>query len=86
MAYIKFNVTQITDSKGTPVTAKVNRMESNMVNTETYQPVMIYHALSFATKVRMWMVLDQGILDRDILMGEEVMILDSGVLDCDTLF
>lgn len=85
MAYIKFNVTQVTDGEGNPVTAKVKRMESDMVNTETYQPVMIYHALSFATKVRKWMILDKGILDRDILMGEEVMVLNRGVLDCDTL-
>ena len=85
MAYIKFNVTQVTDGEGNPLTAKVKRMESDMINTGTYQPVMIYHAHSFATKVRKWMILDEGILDRDILMGSETMMLDCGCLDIDKL-
>lgn len=85
MAYIKFNVTRVTDEQGNAVMSKVRRMESDLPNTATLQPNMIYNALSFKSRVKMWMILDKGVLDRDMLMGAEALILDTGVLDCDTL-
>jgi hypothetical protein len=83
MAYIKFNITKYTDLEGNVVNAKINRMESDLPSLVTLQPEIIYNALSKKGKVKAWMKLDTGLLDRDMLMGEEVMLFDVGVLDCD---
>lgn len=83
MAYIKFNITKYTDLEGNVVNAKLNRMESDLPSLATLQPEIIYNALSKKGKVKAWMKLDEGMLDRDMLMGEEAMLLDIGVLDGD---
>lgn len=83
MAFIKFNITKYTDLEGNVINAKINRMESDLPSLATLQPEIIYNALSKKGKVKAWMKLDTGLLDRDMLMGEEVMLLDVGVLDCD---
>ena len=85
MGYIRFRLNRVTDSEGRTVTASIKRMESDM--PARMSPEYIYHALARknVASIRMWMELDKGILDRDMLMGAEVMMLDSGVLDCDTL-
>lgn len=83
MAFIKFNITKYTDLEGNVINAKINRMESDLSSLATLQPEIIYNALSKKGKIKAWMKLDMGVLDRDMLMGEEVMLLDVGVLDCD---
>lgn len=85
MGYIRFNVTRVTDSDGNGVSAKVKRIESDMPSLSTLQTNFIFNALSFKSRVRMWMELDKGVLDRDILGGAEALLLDVGILDCDTL-
>jgi hypothetical protein len=91
MAYIKFKLQRITDVEGRTVTANVKRMESDarMDNgrmLDMNQPNLIYHALSFTSSViKMWLRLDIGVLDRDMLMGAEPLVIDVGILDCDTL-
>ena len=83
MGYIKFNITKYTDLEGNVVNAKINRMESDLPSLSYLQPEIIYNALSHKGKVKAWLRLDIGLLDRDMLMGEDVMKLDVGVLDCD---
>lgn len=85
MAYIKFNVSRITDDNGNTVMAKVKRIESDMPALETLQTNMIFNALSFKGSVRHWMELDKGILGRDILAGAETFVLDVGILNCDLI-
>lgn len=85
MAYIRFNVSRVTDEHGNAVTAKVNRIESDMPSLDTLQPNMIFNALSFKSRVKRWLILDEGILDRDMLMGAETLVFDVGRLDCDLI-
>lgn len=85
MAYIRFNVSRITDKEGNAVTAKVKRIESDMPSLDTLQPNMIFNALSFKSRVKRWLILDEGVLDRDMLMGAETLVFDVGRLDCDLI-
>ena len=87
MGYIKFNVTRQTDAQGNAVWSRISRIESSddMLNAQTLQSNIIYNALKFKTSVKMWMKLDEGVLDRDMLMGSEALMLDSGVIDNDLL-
>ena len=85
MAYIRFNVTKITDREGKTVSAKVNRMESDLPSLATLQPNIIYNGLSFKGRVRKWLELDDGLLDRDMLAGADYLFLDKGLLDCDLM-
>lgn len=83
MAYIRFNVTKITDGEGRTVSAKVNRMESDLPSLSTLQPNIIFNGLSHKGRVRKWLELDDGLLDRDMLAGADYLYLDKGLLDCD---
>ena len=85
MGYIKFNVTRVTDAQGNAVWSRIKRMESSgdMLNTKTLQSNIIYNALKFKTSVKMWMKMDEGILDRDMFGVAEAMVFDVGVLDND---
>ena len=85
MGFIRFQLTRTTDSEGRTVNAFVKRMESDMPTRMS--PEYIFHELARTNvaAIKMWLELDKGVLDRDMMMGAEVMLLDSGVLDCDTL-
>lgn len=85
MAYIRFNLTRITDSEGNGVQAKVNRIESDMPSLTTLQPNIIFNALSMKGRVNTWLILDEGLLDRDMLKGSDYLFLDTGILDCDLI-
>lgn len=83
MGYIRFDISQATDAQGRTKSAVIKRIYSDM-QTESYDLNRIMHALTAPSPlVQMWMVLDQGILDRDKLKGREYMILDSGTIDVD---
>lgn len=85
MAYIRFNVKRTTDTEGNAVYAKIGRIESDMPSLSTNQSNIIWNALSKASQVKMWLKMDIGVLDRDMLAGAEYMLLDEGVLDCDLM-
>lgn len=86
MAYIKFILNRTADRKGRTLHTEMKRIGSDMDSTGTIQPNFIFHAMANYVSMRMFMILDEGVLDRDMLMGAETMLLDVGVLDCDTLF
>lgn len=86
MAYIKFRLTRTTDASGNAMHGKVSRIESDMPSLDTLQPNMIWHALSFASAVKQWLMMDTGVLDRDMLADSDVMQFDMGMLDVDKLF
>lgn len=86
MAYIKFRLSRTADRKGRTMHTEMKRIGSDMDSTGTIQPNFIFHAMANYVSMRTFMILDEGVLDRDMLMGAEAMLLDVGVLDCDTLF
>lgn len=85
MGYIKFNLSRITDNEGNTITAKVSRMESDMPTRMS--PIYIYHELARtrANDIRMWLKLNEGLLNRDMLGGVDSLILDVGIFDCDLM-
>lgn len=85
MGYIRFVVTRITDRNGYTTMSKVKRMESDLPSTSTLQPNIIYNALSFKGATKMFMALDEGVLNRDMLGGVDSLVLDTGILDCDLI-
>ena len=81
MGYIKFELSNVTDNQGRSTSAKIRRMYSDM-EIGSYDLNRILHSLSAPMQeVEMWMVLDEGVLDRDKLYNREFMILDTGTLD-----
>lgn len=85
MAYIRFNVKRTTDKDGNAVYAKIGRIESDMPSLSTNQSNIIWNALSKASQVKMWLKMDIGALDRDMLGYEETFALDAGMLNVDKL-
>lgn len=86
MAYIKFRLNRTADRNGRTLHTGMTRIGSDMDSTGTIQPNFIYHAMANHVDMKTFMILDEGVLDRDMMMGAEAMLLDVGVLDCDTLF
>lgn len=83
MGYIKFDISSVTDASGRITNAVIKHIDTDM-GIESYDLNRILHSLAVNTSdVQMWMVLGEGILDRDKLKGRECMILDSGTLDVD---
>lgn len=85
MAYIRFNLTRITDDEGRTTYARINRMESDMPTLATLEPGIIWNALSHKGSVVKWFCLDTGALDRDLLREPEPFRLDTGYTDFDFL-
>lgn len=85
MAYIRFNVKRTTDTEGNAIYAKIGRIESDMPSLSTNQSNIIWNALSKASQVKMWLKMDIGVLDRDMLGYEETFALDAGMLNVDKL-
>lgn len=84
MGFIKVEISKTTDALGNTRSAKVRRFDSDM-GVNAYDLNRIMHSLTIFEKVQMWMVLDEGVLDRDKLYGKEYMILGSGTLNIDYL-
>lgn len=83
MGYIRLEISKTTDATGRASTAKIRRMQSD-TGVSVLDLDRILHSLSAPSdKVQMWMVLGEGILDRDKLKGREYMVLDMGTMDID---
>lgn len=74
-----------TDKDGVPREVRFRMLESDMADTNIYELPIYMHALSVRGAVSMWMKLDEGILDRDILGKGDLMRLDYERLDVDIL-
>lgn len=85
MPYIKFRLTRMTDKDGNTVHTSLKRIGSDMDSLSNIQPNFIFHAMANYRNGISLLVLDKGVLDRDVLGGAEALLLDTGVLDCDTL-
>lgn len=86
MSYIKFFVKKrVSDASGSTTYAKINRIESDMIPTKTIEPNIIWNAYYRPTKVAMWMKLDTGILDRDLVAENTILVLDNDRLNIDKL-
>lgn len=83
MGYIRFNITRTTDSKGVARYAKIGRIESDMHNT--IESNIIWNALSKMGAVAMWLKMDSGFLNRDMLGDSDVLMLDRDMLNVDKL-
>lgn len=83
MGYIKLEISKTTDGSGRASSAKIRRIFSD-TGVSMFDLDRILHSLSAPSdKVQMWMVLGEGVLDRDKLKGREYMVLDSGTIDID---
>lgn len=85
MGYIKFRLERYSDSEGRTIHTVMKRVESDMDSLKTLQPNFLMHAMANYRVIQMFLRMDEGVLDRDMLMGAEPMMVDTGVLDCDTL-
>lgn len=85
MGYIRFKLRRITDTEGNTITASVKRMETDLPERMTAEYMFYELARKNTATIMLLMKLDEGVLDRDMLMGSETMLLDVGVLDCDTI-
>lgn len=83
MSYIRFNITRTTDSNGVARYAKIGRIESDMPNT--IESNIIWNALSKMGAVAMWLKMDSGLLNRDMLGDSDVLMLDRDMLNVDKL-
>ena len=83
MGYIRFNITRTTDSEGVTQYAKIGRIESDMTNT--IESNIIWNALSKMGAVAMWLKMDSGLLNRDMLGDSDVLMLDRDMLNVDKL-
>lgn len=85
MGHIRFEISQSTDLQGRTKSAIIKHIYSD-IETDAYDLNRILHTLTAPSPVvQMWMVLDEGVLDRDKLKGREYMVFDSGTLDVDYL-
>lgn len=85
MGYIKFRLVRQSDASGNTQHVRVGRVESDMPSLSTLQTEMIWNSLSLSSSVRMWLELDKGILERDMLGGSGWLALDQDMLDVDKL-
>lgn len=85
MAYIRFNITRITDKDGITTYSRINRIESDMPSLDTIEPNIIWNALSRKGRVCTWLELDFGLLDRDLLAESSHFTLDRDMLNVDKL-
>lgn len=83
MSYIRFNITRTTDRNGVPQYAKIGRIESDMPNA--IESNIIWNALSKMGAVAMWLKMDSGLLNRDMLGDSDVLMLDRDMLNVDKL-
>lgn len=67
MGFIKFNVARRTDEYGNTVYGKITRIESDMPQSSTLETNIMWHALTKLNDIRLWLKLDEGKLNRDIL-------------------
>lgn len=86
MGYIKFKVSRITDGSGSTYYSRVSRIESDMPTQGTLETNLIWHALSHqGGKCETWMVVDEGVVNRDHLAMSGSLTLDSGLLNIDLM-
>ena len=86
MSYIKLKIQRRSDATGRTLHAMVSGMESDMPPLATLQPNMVYHAIARRTDVQMWMVVEEGLLGRDMLADSEALKLGEGMLNVDNLY
>lgn len=85
MSYIRFRLVRSTDAGGDPIQARFKRVESDMPSLSTLETNIIWNALSKVGAAMMWLALDEGVLERDMLGESDWLKLDRDMLDVDKL-
>lgn len=85
MGFIRFNITRVTDYSGKTEYTRISRIESDLPPSKTLETNIIWNAFSRKGGICAWMVLDVGLLGRDMLAESTNFTLDRDMLDVDKL-